>query len=39
MSPYAFLLRDLTTWYPTAEPRDESRRSLPYFARKEFVTS
>jgi hypothetical protein len=37
MSPYAFLLRDLTTWYPTAEQRDESRRSLPYFARKEFV--
>lgn len=37
MSPYAFLLRDLTTWYPTDAQRDEARRSLPYFARKEFV--
>ena len=37
MSPYAFLLRDLTTWYPTEAQRDEARRNLPYFARQEFV--
>jgi hypothetical protein len=37
MSPYAFLLRGLTTWYPTDAQRDEARRRLPYFARKEFV--
>jgi hypothetical protein len=36
-SPYAFLLRDHMTWYPTDAERDESRRRLPYFARKEFV--
>jgi hypothetical protein len=37
MSPYAFILRDLTTWYPTDQQRDEARRRLPYFARREFV--
>ncbi|SPE37035.1 conserved exported hypothetical protein [Candidatus Sulfopaludibacter sp. SbA3] len=37
MSPYAFLLRGLTTWYPTGAQRDEARRNLPYFARKEFA--
>jgi hypothetical protein len=36
-SPYAFLLRGLTTWYPTSAQRDEARRQLPYFAREEFA--
>jgi hypothetical protein len=37
MSPYAFLLRELTTWYPTEAQRDEARRKLPYFASQEFA--
>ena len=36
-SPYAFLLRDHRTWYPTEAQREEARRHLPYMARKEFV--
>jgi hypothetical protein len=36
-SPYAFLLRDHLTWYPTGAQRDEARQRLPYFARKEFA--
>jgi hypothetical protein len=37
MSPYAFLTRGFPTWNPTAAQRDEARRKLPYFVRKEFV--
>ena len=36
-SPYAFLQRDHRTWYPTEAERDDARRKLPYFARKEFT--
>jgi hypothetical protein len=35
-SPYAFLLRDHRSWFPTDAQRDEARRNLPYFARKNF---
>ena len=37
MSPYAFLTRGFPAWNPTAAQRDEARRKLPYFARKQFV--
>jgi hypothetical protein len=37
MSPYAFLLRGLTTWYPTEAQREEARKRLPYFTRRQFV--
>jgi len=36
-SPYAFLHRDHITWYPSEAQREEARRRLPYFARKEFA--
>jgi hypothetical protein len=36
-SPYAFLLRSYTTWYPTEAERDEARRKLPYLARRNFA--
>jgi hypothetical protein len=36
-SPYAFLLRDHRTWYPTEAERDAARKKLPCFARNQFT--
>jgi hypothetical protein len=35
-SPYAFLLRDHRSWFPSDAQREAARHNLPYFARRNF---